>query len=58
MNVGVVTPLLLWLLSVDLPSPRKLGDTSTDDVDSTVVSYLAEQTAQAALWPDDEELRE
>ena len=92
MNVGVVTPLLLWLLSVDLPPQRlencltaiesflvrrvvcgysarsygelfvglirKLADASTDDVDSAVVSYLAEQTAQASLWPGDEELRE
>ena len=92
MNVGVVTPLLLWLLSADLQSQRlencltaiesflvrrvvcgysarsygelfvglirKLVDTSTDQVDSTVVSYLANQTAQATLWPSDDELRE
>ena len=92
MNVGVVTPLLLWLLSGDLPPKRlancltaiesflvrrvvcgysarsygelfvglirKLADASTDEVDSAVVSYLAGQTAQAALWPDDEELLE
>lgn len=92
MNVGVVTPLLLWLLSVDLPPQRlencltaiesflvrrvvcgysarshgelfvglirKLADASTDEVDRAVVSFLAQQTAQAALWPADEELRE
>ena len=92
MNVGVVTPLLLWLLSVDL-SPtrlancltaiesflvrrvvcgysarsygelfvgliRKLSDASTHDADSVVVSYLEQQTAQASLWPSDDELRE
>ena len=92
MNVGVVTPLLLWLLSVDLPPAqlancvraiesflvrrvvcgysarsygelfvgliRKLADGSVHDADSVVVSYLAGQTAQATLWPSDEELRE
>lgn len=92
MNVGVVTPLLLWLLSVDLPSAqlanciraiesflvrrvvcgysarsygelfvgliRKLADGSAHNADSVVVSYLAGQTAQATLWPSDEELRE
>ena len=92
MNVGVVTPLLLWLLSVDLAPAqlanclkaiesflvrrvvcsysarsygelfvgliRKLAETSADKADSAVVSYLAEQTAQATLWPGNEELRE
>ncbi len=92
MNVGVVTPLLLWLLSADLPAAqisncltaiesflvrrvvcgyharsygelfvgliRKLTDASAGDTDSVVVSYLGEQTAQATLWPSDEELRE
>ena len=92
MNVGVVTPLLLWLLSVDLPPPqlancltalesflvrrvvcgysarsygdvfvgliRKLADAPTNEADRVVVSFLEGQTAQAALWPGDEELRE
>lgn len=92
MNVGVVTPLLLWLLSVELLPIRlanclkaiesflvrrvvcgysarsygqlfvglirKLADASIDDADSVVVSYLGEQTAQASLWPSDDELRE
>lgn len=91
MNVGVVTPLLLWLLSVELPGERlancltaiesflvrrvvcgysarsygslfvgliqKLKNTPLDDVDSTVVSYLAQQEAQGTFWPDDKELR-
>ena len=92
MNVGVVTPLLLWLLSVNLPPAqlancvtaiesflvrrvvcgysarsygelfvglvRKLSEAAVGDADRVVVSYLGEQTAQAALWPSDEELRE
>ena len=92
MNVGVVTPLLLWLLSADLSAAqlsnclmaiesflvrrvvcgysarsygdlfvgliRKLADASAGDVDRVVVSYLGGQTAQATLWPSDEELRE
>ncbi len=92
MNIGVVTPLLLWFLSADLPAARlanctkaiesflvrrvvcgysarslgelfvglirKLGDESVNDADSVVVSYLAGQTARAALWPSDQELRE
>ena len=37
---------------------RKLADTSTDEVDSVVVSYLAGQTAQGGVWPGDEALRE
>ena len=93
MNVGVVTPLLLWLLSADLPATRlanclralesflvrrvvcgysargygeifvgliarlATGD-STDNADRILVSYLSDQTAQAGLWPDDDELRE
>ena len=93
MNVGVVTPLLLWLLSADLSgtklanclralesylvrrivcgySARSYGDffvgllarlaleNSADGADRVLVSYLSEQTAQAALWPGDDELRE
>ena len=92
MNVGVVTPLLLWLLSVNLPHKRlancltalesflvrrvvcgysarsygelfvglirKLAKASTSDADRVIVSYLGEQTAQAGLWPNDEELRQ
>lgn len=92
MNVGVVTPLLLWLLSEELPSIRlanclaaiesflvrrvvcgysarsygelfvgliqKLAELSTEHADRTVVTYLSEQTSQAALWPDDYELKE
>ncbi|MCY3883955.1 MAG: DUF262 domain-containing protein [Gammaproteobacteria bacterium] len=92
MNAGVVTPLVLWLLSEELPSLqlakclsaiesflvrrvvcgysarsygelfvgliRKLSETSTECKDGTVVSYLAEQTSQAALWPGNNELRE
>ena len=91
MGVGVVTPLLLWLLSAKLPSPRfvncvkvlesflvrravcgysarsygelfveaiaKLAE-DPDNADRILVSYLSGQTAQAARWPDDEELRE
>ena len=92
MNVGVVTPLLLWLLSADLAplnlanclgalesflvrrvvcgySARgygalfvgliaKLAEASPDFANRIVVSYLGEQTAQAALWPSDRDLRE
>ena len=92
MNVGQVTPLLLWLLSADVPPMtlascikalesflvrrvvcgygarsygdlfvgliRKLAGGSADNADRILVSYLGEQTAQAALWPGDEELRE
>ena len=96
MNVGVVTPLLLWLLSAGLTSARLAnclkalesflvrrvvcgysarsygdifvellarlasGDSgdSADNADRILVSYLSEQTAQAALWPGDAELRE
>lgn len=92
MNVGVVTPLLLWLLSINLPHKRlancltalesflvrrvvcgysarsygelfvglirKLAKAPTSDVDRIIVSYLREQTAQAGLWPSDEQLRE
>ncbi len=92
MNVGVVTPLLLWLLSSDQTQARltncltalesflvrrvvcgysarsygelfvglirKLEEASPEDADRALVSYLGEQTAQATLWPSDEELRE
>ena len=92
MNVGVVTPLLLWLLSADLAplnlanclgalesflvrrvvcgySARgygglfvgliaKLAEASPEFASRIIVSYLGEQTAQAALWPSDRELFE
>ena len=92
MNVGVVTPLLLWLLSTRLPTSTlatclkalesflvrrvvcgysarsygqlfvgliaRLAGESVDDADRILVSYLGGQTAQATLWPGDEELRE
>lgn len=94
MTVGQVTPLLLWLLSADVPtarlancllalesflvrrvvcrySARSYGDLfvrlvaklagaedSANNADRILVSFLGEQTAQAALWPGDEELRE
>ena len=92
MNVGVVTPLLLWLLSTHLPTATlatclkalesylvrrvvcgysarsygqffvgliaRLAGESVDDADRILVSYLGGQTAQATLWPGDEELRE
>ena len=92
MNVGVVTPLLLWLLSADLSAARlancltalesflvrrvvcgysarsygelfvglirKLAEAPTSATDRVIVSYLAGQTAQAGLWPSDDELRE
>ena len=92
MNVGVVTPLLLWLLSSDVPpttranclraiesflvrrvvcgySARSYGDLfvgliarlaggTVDKADQVLVSYLGKQTAQATLWPGDDELRE
>lgn len=91
MNVRVVTPLLLWLLSSDVPpvtlrnclralesflvrrvvcgySARSYGElfvtliarlakTPVDNADRVVVSSLGEQTAQATLWPNDQELR-
>ena len=92
MNVGVVTPLLLWLLSAKL-SPtrlanclraldsflvrralcgysarshgelfvdllRRLAGDVEDNADSIIISRLDDQTAQAALWPADQELRE
>lgn len=92
MNVGVVTPLLLWLLSEKLPHVilrnslaaiesflvrrvvcsysarsygelfigliQRLAETPTESIDRAVVDYLAEQTSRAALWPDNDELRE
>ena len=92
MNVGVVTPLILWLLSSDLPRPTlancvraiesflvrrvvcgysarsygallvgliaRLDKSPVETADRIVVSYLAEQTAQAGRWPSDQELRE
>ena len=92
MNVGVVTPLVLWLLSSDLPrqilancvlaiesflvrrvvcgySARSYGallvglisrldQSPMETADRIVVSYLADQTAQAGRWPGDQELRE
>ena len=92
MNVGVVTPLLLWLLSGDVPQATlvnclkalesflvrrviceysarsygelfvgfiaRLGAAPSNEADRLLVSYLAEQTAQATLWPGDGELLE
>ena len=92
MNVGAITPLLLWLLSADVPQATlmnclralesflvrrvvcglsarsygeffvsvvaKLGGAPTDQADKTLVSYLAEQTARASVWPSDAELRD
>ena len=92
MNVGVVTPLLLWLLSADLAPSNlenclralesflvrrvvcgysargygslfvgliaKLAEASPEFASRMVVSCLGEQTAQAALWPGDKELRD
>ncbi len=92
MGVGVITPLLLWLLDAQLPPNklanclkalesflvrrvvcrysarsygrlfvamiRKLAEDSPENADRIIVSHLDEQTAQAALWPDDNELRE
>ena len=92
MNVGVVTPLLLWLLSSDVPlatlancikalesflvrrvvcgySARSYGElfvaliarlagSPVDNADRVVVSHLGEQTAQATLWPNDQDLRD
>ena len=37
---------------------RKLAESPTSDADRLIVSYLAGQTAQAGLWPNDDELRE
>ena len=92
MNVGVVTPLLLWLLSEELPPVllrnslvaiesflvrrvvcgysarsygelfvgliQQLAETSTENIVRAVVDYLDKQTSRAALWPDNDELRE
>ena len=92
MDVGASTPLLLWLLSVDLPQAvlekclkaiesylvrravfgygarvygrffvdliAKLDAAPKGDADGTLLSYLAEQTAPATMWPDDAALRE
>ena len=83
MNVGAITPLLLWLLSADVPKATlmnclralesflvrrvvcglsarsygeffvgaiaRLGGTPNDQADRTLISYLAEQTAQASV---------
>ena len=91
-NAGVVTPLLLWLLSAPLSSTRlenclraldsflvrralcgysarshgelfvdllkRLAGDMADNADSIIISHLDDQTAQAALWPGDQELRE
>ena len=37
---------------------QKLAATSTECTDTAVVSYLAAQTSQAALWPRNDELKE
>ena len=92
MNAGVVTPLLLWLLSGNLPPARlenclraldsflvrravcgysarshgeifvglikRLDSEAADNADRIIISHLDNQTAQAALWPGDEELRD
>ena len=36
----------------------RLASAPDDDADSVVISFLADQTAQATLWPGDAELRE
>lgn len=91
MNVGVVTPLLLWLLSEDVPqatlancltalesflvrrvlcglSARRYGaffveivarlsaTPAVEEADKVLISHLAAQTAQATLWPGDDDL--
>lgn len=92
MNVGVTTPLLLWLLSSDVPQTTfarclralesflvrravcgysargygelfvallaRLAGDMVENADRIVVSYLGERTAQAGLWPDDQEFRD
>ena len=92
MNVGAVTPLLLWLLSEDILqatlatclkalesflvrrvvcgySARSYGDffvgliakldsSPANEADRVLIAYLAEQTAQATVWPSDANLRE
>ena len=92
MNVGAVTPLLLRLLSTDVPEATlakclkalesylvrrvvcgygakgygelfvglitRLARAPDDNADTVVISFLAEQTARATLWPGDAELRE
>ncbi len=92
MNVGVVTPLLLWLLSSNVPQSKRdnclralesflvrrvvcgysargygelfvkliarLARVPSEDTDRALVAYLAEQTAQAGLWPSDQEVRD
>lgn len=92
MNVGAITPLLLWLLSVDVPQTTltkclnalesflvrrvvcgysarsygslfvellaRLADTSADEADKILLSFLAEQESQAGVWPRDSELRD
>lgn len=90
MNLGTVTPLLLWLLSKDMPyetlarclkalesflvrrivcgySARsygdffvglisKLDDAQANDAHRILALYLAEQTAQATVWPGNDEM--
>ena len=90
MNAGVVTPLLLWLLSAEVPSTtlancfralesflvrralcgysarshgevfvsliKSLAGEVADNADRIIISHLDDRTAQAALWPDDQEL--
>ena len=92
MNVGAVTPLLLWLLSTSVPEAAlakclkalesflvrrvvcgygaksygelfvslitRLAAAPDDNADRVVISFLADQTAQATKWPGDAELRE
>ena len=90
MNVGAVTPFLLWLLSSNVPPAtlanclkalesflvrrvvcgygaksygelfanliKELDRNPTAEADTILPSFLADQTAQGTLWPDDEEL--
>lgn len=90
MSVGVVTPLLLWLLDADLDEAvvarsiralesflvrrvicgysarsygrlfvgliERLAQDETGQIDRALISYLSEQTSQAARWPSDADL--
>jgi len=92
MNVGAVTPLLLRLLSTEVPEAAlekclkalesflvrrvvcgygakgygelfvslitRLAAAPDNNADRVVISFLADQTAQATIWPGDAELRE
>ncbi len=92
MQVGVLTPVLMWLRAADLSGPtlerslrtiesylvrrmvcrmsttgyanmsyallKRLNDADGEEADTVIEAFLAEQTAEANLWPDDRRLED